>query len=68
MGRLENAAMENFAAMRSLIALPRLGEPEDIASTALFLISDAAAYITGIDILVDGGFVSKLQHQQRQAS
>lgn len=68
MGRLENAAMENFAAMRSLIALTRLGEPEDIASTALFLISDAAAYITGIDILVDGGFVSKLQHQQRQTS
>jgi NAD(P)-dependent dehydrogenase (short-subunit alcohol dehydrogenase family) len=65
MGRLENAAMDNFDAMRSLIALTRLGEPEDIANTALFLISGAAAYITGFDILVDGGFVANLQRQQR---
>jgi NAD(P)-dependent dehydrogenase (short-subunit alcohol dehydrogenase family) len=66
MGRLENAAMDNFDAMRGLIALTRLGEPEDIAGTALFLISDAAAYITGIDVLVDGGFVANLHRQQRQ--
>lgn len=68
MGRLENAAMDNFDAMRSLIALTRLGEPEDIAGTALFLISDAAAYITGFDFLVDGGFVANLQRQQRQTN
>jgi NAD(P)-dependent dehydrogenase (short-subunit alcohol dehydrogenase family) len=59
MGQLENAAMENYDAMRNCIALDRLGEPEDIANTALFLISDKAAYITGCDILVDGGFVAK---------
>jgi NAD(P)-dependent dehydrogenase (short-subunit alcohol dehydrogenase family) len=67
MGRLENAAMENFAAMRSLIALDRLGEPEDIANTALFLISEKAGYISGCDILVDGGFVASLNAQQRRS-
>lgn len=68
MGRLENAAMQDFEAMRSLIALTRLGQPEDIANTALFLVSDAASYITGCDFLVDGGFVATMQQQQRQPS
>jgi len=68
MGRLENDAMENFEAMRRQIALGRLGEPEDIANTALFLVSPEAGYITGCDILVDGGFVASFNKQQRQSS
>jgi NAD(P)-dependent dehydrogenase (short-subunit alcohol dehydrogenase family) len=60
MGRLEENAMDNFAEMRSRVALGRLGEPEDIANTALFLVSARAAYISGCDILVDGGFVASL--------
>jgi len=35
--------------------LPRPGEVTDIANTALFLLSDAASYITGQVINVDGG-------------
>lgn len=65
MGRLENAAMENFAAMRELVALDRLGAPEDIAQTALFLLSEKAAYITGCDILVDGGFIAAMNSNPR---
>jgi NAD(P)-dependent dehydrogenase (short-subunit alcohol dehydrogenase family) len=37
------------------IPLARRGEPTDIANTALFLLSDLAAYITGQTIAVDGG-------------
>lgn len=37
------------------IPLRHIGKPEDIANAALFLASDEAAYITGTDILVDGG-------------
>ncbi|WP_323121252.1 SDR family oxidoreductase [Burkholderia alba] len=37
------------------IPLGRLGEPADIAAAMLFLASDAAAYITGQTIVVDGG-------------
>jgi 3-oxoacyl-[acyl-carrier protein] reductase len=39
------------------IALGRLGRPEDVAGTALFLASDLAAYITGQVLVVDGGLV-----------
>lgn len=67
MGRLEaDAQKETFAAMRNLVALQRDGNPEEIASAALFLASDEASYITGCDLLVDGGFVASILRQQRQ--
>jgi NAD(P)-dependent dehydrogenase (short-subunit alcohol dehydrogenase family) len=39
-----------------MIPLNRLGTIEDIANTALFLASDESSYITGVNIIVDGGF------------
>jgi len=36
----------------------RMGKPEEIASLALFLCSDSAAYITGADYPIDGGFMN----------
>jgi 3-oxoacyl-[acyl-carrier protein] reductase len=38
------------------IPLGRVGRPEDVAGAALFLVSDAAAYVTGQVLAVDGGF------------
>jgi 3-oxoacyl-[acyl-carrier protein] reductase len=37
------------------IALGRLGEPEEVAAVVQFLLSDAASYITGQTVIVDGG-------------
>jgi NAD(P)-dependent dehydrogenase (short-subunit alcohol dehydrogenase family) len=37
------------------LPLRRLGEPDDIATAALFLLSDAASWITGQTIVIDGG-------------
>lgn len=39
------------------IPLGRLGEPADIANACLFLCSDLASYVTGVDLPVDGGAV-----------
>jgi len=42
-------------AMARSIPLARLGEPADIANLALFLASDAASWITGETVVIDGG-------------
>lgn len=44
-----------FNLEKARIPLGRIGEPEDIARAALFLASDDASYITGVNLPVDGG-------------
>ena len=41
----------------SRVPMGRLGEPEELAPTAVFLASDAASYITATTIFADGGIM-----------
>ena len=50
---------EHEAAIARQMPLERLGEPEDIANAAVFLCSDAASWITGEALVVDGGAVKR---------
>lgn len=48
--------VENFGeALAARLPTKRLGEPEDIANLATFLVSDAASWITGETYVIDGG-------------
>ena len=47
---------EMFQKLSASQPIGRMGEPEEVASLALFLCSDEAAFITGTDYPIDGGF------------
>jgi NAD(P)-dependent dehydrogenase (short-subunit alcohol dehydrogenase family) len=46
-------------AMERIIPMGRVGRPEEIANAVLWLCSDAASYVTGQSISVDGGFIMR---------
>jgi NAD(P)-dependent dehydrogenase (short-subunit alcohol dehydrogenase family) len=65
-GPIETPAMDNLgetpektrefkAGMAAAVPLGRLGQPDEIAKVAVFLASDDASYVTGVELFVDGG-------------
>jgi NAD(P)-dependent dehydrogenase (short-subunit alcohol dehydrogenase family) len=49
---------ESLSKIKSLHPLG-LGQPEDVANACVFLLSDAARWITGTNLIVDGGYLAK---------
>ena len=61
-GRLQKLNWEDRAILKERsdkTLLGRWGEPDDISGLAVFLCSDCSSYITGQDIYVDGGWLTK---------
>ncbi len=52
-------ARANTAAFLTAVPLGRLGRPEEMAHAALWLASDDASFVTGIELPVDGGFTCR---------
>ena len=55
----EGQGAELDAMLKTFVPMKRLGRPEEIADAVVWLCSDAASYITGQSISVDGGFVMR---------
>lgn len=51
---------EFYQNIEKIIPMRRLGRPEEIASAAVFLCSEAASYITGVTLQVDGGYIKSI--------
>jgi len=57
---LDKPTKEDPAKMKKLLAeipLDRMGQPEEVAELAIYLASDAAAYVTGSTYFIDGGML-----------
>jgi NAD(P)-dependent dehydrogenase (short-subunit alcohol dehydrogenase family) len=55
MDRLSSASVDDFA---STVPMGRMGQAEEVAQSVVFLCSDAATYITGQSLLIDGGYTA----------
>jgi NAD(P)-dependent dehydrogenase (short-subunit alcohol dehydrogenase family) len=57
-GSPEQQDPETLAYSHARTPFPRLGRPEDVAGAALFLASDDSGYVSGVNLLVDGGWMA----------
>jgi len=57
-GSPEQQNPETLAYSHARTPFPRLGRPEDVAGAALFLASDDSGYVSGVNLLVDGGWMA----------
>jgi NAD(P)-dependent dehydrogenase (short-subunit alcohol dehydrogenase family) len=60
-GRQEYEEQPAMAMMIELTPIKRWGQPEEVCNVVAFLLSDDASYMTGCDVVVDGGISPRMQ-------
>ncbi len=60
-GRQEAASQPFMDVLVKQTPLGRVGRPEELAAVVAFLLSDEASFLTGVDVLVDGGVCAALR-------
>lgn len=58
--RIRTGMPELYERMRALEPMGRMGRPEEVADAVVFLASERASWITGVNLIVDGGFTKRV--------
>lgn len=67
MGNQEMAEQPTMAGLLAMSPAARMGRPQEVAAVAAFLVSEAAGFVTGTDVLVDGGCVAAVEAAVRSS-
>lgn len=59
MVRIMDDPASGAAWLKSRVPMARLGRPDEIAAVVCFLASDDASYVTGAELVVDGGYMCR---------
>jgi NAD(P)-dependent dehydrogenase (short-subunit alcohol dehydrogenase family) len=59
--KVKDAKPDFYASQEALVPLGRLGTPDDVAKTVVFLASPASGYTTGTNVIIDGGYTKRVQ-------
>tara|TARA_B100000378_G_scaffold235703_2_gene202256 strand:+ start:2239 stop:3063 length:825 start_codon:yes stop_codon:yes gene_type:complete len=57
-GRAGGARVDGAAVARAAVPMARVGQPHEVAAGVLFLASDASSYMTGSELIIDGGIMT----------
>jgi 3-oxoacyl-[acyl-carrier protein] reductase len=60
--RVRQSSPAVYEQVRNSIPLARLGTPQEVADAVAFLVSARASFCTGVNLVVDGGLLSRVQH------